>query len=239
MSNEKYVVEIPVRLGSKRVPRKNLRLINGKPMVAYAIEASKNAKRISQVYVNTEGDIMKKLCDELNVNYFERTPELLQDDARQDQFNYDFICKVEAEHLVMVNPVSPLVLPEDIDNAINYYEQQNLDCLISVREEKLQAFYKGKSINFDTNGLLPMTQDLEPIQLSAWTVCIWNAKKFKVHFEKYGYAVFIGKYGLYPFDPIRSIKVSTEEDFILAELYLKAKQTNKQTNNNKNIEYYE
>ena len=231
----KYVAEIPVRLGSKRVPKKNLRLILGKPMVAYAIEACKNAKRINQVYVNTEGSIMKKLCNDYNVNYFERIPELLLDEARQDQFNYDFLCKVETENLVMVNPVSPLVLSEDIDNAIEYYEKNNLDCLISIREEKLQAFYKGIPINFDTNGLLPMTQNLFPIQLSAWTVCIWNAEKFKEHFEKHGYAVFIGNYGLYPFDPIRSIKVSSEEDFILAELYLNAKQTI----NKLNIEYYE
>jgi len=204
-------------------------------MVAYAIEACKGAKKISQVFVNTEGILMKKLCKEYGVNYFERKHELLQDEVVQDQFNYDFLCNVETEHLVLVNPVSPLILPEDIDNAIAYYEKHNLDCLISVREEKLQAFINGKPINFDTNGLLPMTQNLDPIQLSAWTVCIWNAEKFKKHFEKHGYAVFIGKYGLYPFDPIRSIKVSTEEDFILAELYLNAKQTM----NNKPINYYE
>ncbi len=235
MKAMKYVVEIPVRLGSKRVPRKNLRLINGKPMVAYAIEAGKNARHVSQVYVNTEGDVMKKLCKEMNVNYFERLPELLEDNARQDQFNYDFLCKVDAENLVMVNPVSPLVLPEDIDNAIEFYEKNNLDCLISVREEKLQSFYRGRPVNFNTDGLLPMTQFLDPVQLCAWTVCIWNARKFKEHYEKHGYAVFIGNYALYPFDPIRSIKVSSEEDFILAELYILAKQSE----NNKNIEYYE
>jgi len=231
----KYVVEIPVRLGSKRVPKKNLRLINGKPMVAYAIEACKKAKRICQVYVNTEGSIMEKLCKDYNVNFFERKPELLQDEVVQDQFNYDFLCNIETDHLVMVNPVSPLILPEDIDNAITFYEKNNLDCLISVREEKLQAFFNGSPINFDTSALLPMTQNLKPVQLSAWTVCIWNAKKFKEHYEQYGYAVFIGKYGLYPFDSLRSIKVSTEEDFILAELYLKAKQSS----NKLNIEYYE
>lgn len=232
MITNKYVVEIPVRLGSKRVPRKNLRLINGKPMVAYAIEASKNAKRVDEVYVNSEGETMKKLCNELGVNFFERIPELLVDDARQDQFNYDFLTKVETDHLVMVNPVSPLVLSKDIDDAIEFYESNNCDCLISVREEKIQAFYKNKPVNFDPSDLLPMTQDLEPIQHCAWTVCIWNAKKFKAHFEKYGYAVFIGNYVLYPFDPIRSLKISYEEDFIMAELFLKSRQTKEK------IEYY-
>lgn len=231
----KYVVEIPVRLGSKRVPKKNLRLIEGKPMVAYVIDAAKRSNRIDAIYVNSEGTTIKKLCKDYGVNFYERDKELLKDNVVQDQFNYDFLCNVETEYLVLINPVSPLVLAEDIDNAIEYFEENNLDTLISVREERLQAFYKNKPINFGTNALLPMTQNLYPIQLAAWTVCIWNAKKFKEHFKKYGFAVFVGKYGLYPFDPIRSLKVSTEHDFKLAELYIKSRESQ---NNNK-IEYYE
>lgn len=231
----KYVIEIPVRLGSKRVPQKNLRLINGKPMVGYAIDACKGSKNASGIYVNTEGAIMKKLCQEYGVNFYERKPELLLDEVVQDQFNYDFLCHIETDHLVMVNPVSPLILAEDIDNAIDYYENNGLDCLISIREEKLQAFFDGKPLNFSDKALLPMTQKLSPIQLCAWTVCIWNAKKFIEHYEKIGYAVFVGNYGLYPIDPIRAIKVSSEEDFKLAELYLKARISK----NNEIVAYYE
>lgn len=231
----KYVAEIPVRLGSKRVPKKNLRLINGKPMVGYAIEACKGSKYISETYINSEADIMKKLCDDYGVQFYKRKDELAEDHIVQDQFNYDFLLNIETENLVMVNPVSPLVLPEDIDSAIKYYEDNQLDCLISVREEKLQSFLDGKPINFNDQALLPMTQNLKPVQLCAWTVCIWNAKKFIEHYEQHGYAVFVGNYGLYPFDPVRSIKVSTEEDFKLAELYLSAKSANADVT----PEYYE
>lgn len=231
----KYVAEIPVRLGSKRVPKKNLRLINGKPMVAYAIEAAKAAKAIDKVYVNSEADVMRKLCADYGVEFYLRKPELAEDHVVQDQFNYDFLCNIDTENLVLVNPVSPLILPEDIDNAIKYFEDNNLDTLISVKEEKLQSFFGGRPLNFNTDALLPMTQTLTPVQLCAWTVCIWNAKKFKEYYEKNNYAVFVGKYGLYPFDPLRSIKISTEEDFRLAELYLKAKDVN----SNEKIEYYE
>ena len=53
--------------------------------------------------------------------------------------------------------------------------------------------------------------------------------------KKNGFAVFVGKYGLYPFDLIRSLKVSTEHDFRLAELYIKSREL---TKDNK-IAYYE
>ena len=204
-------------------------------MVSYAVEACKKSMFIDEIYINSEADIMQVFSEEYGVNFYRRKPELALDHITQDEFNYDFLCNVKTENLVLVNPVSPLVLPEDIDNAIRYYEKNELDTLISVREEKLQSFYKGKPINFSTKALLPMTQSLSPIQLSAWTVCIWNAKKFKAHFEEKGFAVFVGKYGLYPFDPIRSLKVSTESDFRLAELYIKS--LDLQTENK--IEYYE
>jgi len=231
----KYVVEIPVRLGSKRVPKKNLRLIDGKPMVAYAIEASKGSKYIGETYINSESKILERLASDYNVKFYQRKEELALDHITQDEFNYDFLCNIQTENLVLVNPVSPLVLAEDIDNAIEYFEKNKLDTLISVKEERLQSFYKNEPINFSIEERLPMTQNLFPIQLAAWTVCIWNAKKFKEHYEKNGFAVFVGKYGLYPFDPIRSLKVSTEHDFKLAELYIKSREI---TNNSK-IEYYE
>ncbi len=235
MKNEKYVAEIPVRLGSKRVPKKNLRLINGKPMVAYAIEASKGSKYIYETFINSESDILERIAGDYQVKFYQRKPELALDHITQDEFNYDFLCKIETENLVLVNPVSPLVLSEDIDNAIEYYEENKLDTLISIKEERLQSFYNNEPVNFFTDRRLPMTQNLQPIQLAVWTVCIWNAKKFKEHFEEFGFAVFVGKYDLYPFDPIRSLKVSTEQDFKLAELYIKSRNIQ---NDNK-IEYYE
>ena len=230
----KYTAEIPVRLGSKRVPKKNLRLINGKPMVAYVIEASIGSKYINQTYINSEAKIMERIANEYNIKFYQRRPELALDHITQDEFNYDFLCNIATENLVLVNPVSPLVLSEDIDNAIDYYEKNRLDTLISIREEKLQSFYQNKPLNFSINDLLPMTQNLNPIQLCAWTVCIWNAKKFIEYYEKNGFAVFVGNYGLYSFDRLRSLKVSTEEEFQIAELYLKLKK-----NNLAGVKYYE
>ena len=69
-SIDKYVVQIPVRLGSKRIYKKNIRLLNGKPMVSYCIEACKKSKLISKIVVNSEGEIMKKLCDEYDISFY-------------------------------------------------------------------------------------------------------------------------------------------------------------------------
>ena len=78
-----------------------------------------------------------------------------------------------------------------------------------------------------------MTQNIDPVLLCAWTVCIWNKRKFIEKYEKDGYAVFVGNYGLYPFNQIRSLKISEEFEFQMAETILKS-------NNNKiKKKYYE
>ena len=85
--------------------------------------------------------------------------------------------------------------------------------MISVREEKYQTFYKNKPLNFSIEKQLPKTQDLEHLTICSWNICIWNRHAFLKHFNKYGYAVFVKKIDFYKIDPIKSLKISNEEDF--------------------------
>lgn len=229
MSEIKYIAEIPARLGSQRVKQKNLRLIEGEPMIAYAIQACKNASSISEVYVNTESDLIGQVALDYGVKYYKRNQELALDHVVSDQFNYDFLKKIECEALVMVNPVSPLIESIDIEEAISFFEANQLDSMISVKDEKLQSFYQGKALNFNKDGLLPMTQNIDPVQICVWTICIWRRESFIKAYEKNGYAVFNGKYALWPINPLKSIKISYEEDFLLAEQLLRARKFGKKS----------
>lgn len=217
----KIIGEIPARYGSKRVKHKNLRLMNGKPLIWYAIHAAKNAKRLSEVYVNSESDVIGKLAIDNGVDFYKRDTGLATDTATSDEFNYDFIQAVKPDVLVMINPVSPLITGEDIDDVIDYFLEQEYDTVITVREEKLQAFCNRKPVNFDPDSLLVKTQDIPPIQLCAWSVCVWRTRTFLESYDKTGHAVFSGNVGFYPMSLLKSVKISTEEDFILAEAILK------------------
>lgn len=217
---ERIIGEIPARYGSKRIKHKNLRLINGKPLICYAIEAAKDAKTLKEVYVNTESDIIGKIALDNGVKFYKRSTSLSTDMATSDQFNYDFIKGTHTDVLVMINPVSPLIDGSDIDNVVNFFLENNHDTVITIREEKLQAFCNNKPINFDLNAILPRTQDISPIQICAWSICVWRAKTFIQSYEEKGYAVFSGKIGFYPLSLLKSVKISTEEDFLLAEALL-------------------
>lgn len=217
----KIIAEIPARAGSKRVKNKNMRSLNGRPMISYAIEAAKRSRLLSEVYVNSDSNEIGNYAESLGVKFYNRPEELAGDLTTSDEYNYDFINAVKPDILVQVNPVCPLIGGDDIDDIIAYFIDKNADSLVTIKEERLQAFHKGEPINFDINKKLPRTQDIEPIQVCSWPVCIWKAETFKKAFEKEGHAVFSGNLELYPVSQLKSVKVSYEEDFILAETLLK------------------
>jgi CMP-N-acetylneuraminic acid synthetase len=211
---------IPARYGSKRVKQKNLRLLNNKPLIHYVIDASKGSEILTDVYVNTENNIIGNIAIKKGIKYYKRDPSLATDDATLDQFTYDFIKGTNPDVLVMINPICPFTESIDIDNVIRFFLENNYDTVITVSEKKLQSFCNGKSINFDMNGMLPKTQDIYPVQICTWAVCVWQTKTFVESFKKVGYAVFSGKLGFYPLCFPKSIKISDEEDFLLAEKML-------------------
>ena len=218
----KIIAEIPARAGSQRVKNKNMRLLNGKPMISYAIEAAKASKLLTSIFVNTDSDEIGNYGKSLDVNFYKRSSELANDTSTSDNYNYDFFISSGADLLVQVNPVCPFVNPELIDNVIKYFMDNNLNSLITVREEKFQAFYDGSPINFDINKKLPRTQDIKPIYVCAWPVCVWSRESFIKSYEKFEHAVFNGKLGFFPVTFVEGLKISYEEDLILAEKIMKA-----------------
>ncbi|GAH82969.1 unnamed protein product, partial [marine sediment metagenome] len=117
----KIIGEIPARYQSKRIKQKNLKLLAGKPLICYAIEAAKKAETLTEVFVNSESEIIGTIARENGVKFYKRDSSLAKDEIVSDQFNYDFIESTNADILVMINPVSPLITGSDIDEAVNFF----------------------------------------------------------------------------------------------------------------------
>ena len=86
---------IPVRLGSKRIKNKNLRLLDNKPLVAYVIEAAIKANIFDEIYINSESDIFKEIANNYGIKFYKRPEELSSDESTNDHFALDFMEKVE------------------------------------------------------------------------------------------------------------------------------------------------
>jgi len=213
------ILHIPARQDSKRVPKKNLRDMNGKPMISYSLEEAIKANITNEIYVNTDSDDIIHYIQQnyKNIKIYKRDKELASDTASSDQFNLDIIEKLNADTLIMVNPVCPLISSEDIKNALLYYKSSTCDTLISSSSTQMQTFCEGEAININENEELAPSQSNKIITTLNWAVTIWDAKKFIKRMKTKGYASLGEERILYDIDPLHAIKVSEEKDFIFAE----------------------
>ena len=221
----KIILHIPAREGSKRVPKKNIRLMNNKPMISYTIDASIKANITKEMYVNTDDEelinyVLKEYSD---FKIYKRDKKLADDKASSEDFNYDIMKKLDADTLIMINPVCPLITKEDIINAFNSYKNSDYDTLITSSSTQMQTFCNGNPINIKVNEPLAPSQDNEKISILNWAITIWDAKKFIERIETKGYGSLGDNRILFDIDPLHAIKVSEEKDFLLAEKLLQIK----------------
>ena len=221
----KVVLHIPARGGSKRVPKKNLREMNGAPMISYVIKESLESKITKEVYVNTDSSEIISYVEKnfSKCKVYKRPAKLATDNSSSEDFNLDIMNNLGADTLVMINPVCPLIKSSDINNAFKKYKESDCDTLISCSSTKMQTFCEDNPVNINLNEQLAPSQKNQTVKTLNWAITIWDCKSFRKRIKSLGYAVLGDNRLLYELDFIKSIKVSYEDDFILAEKILKNK----------------
>lgn len=133
---------IPARGGSKGLPGKNIRLLVGKPLIAYTIEAAKNAKNISRVIVSTDSQEIADIAVEYGAECPFLRPAYLATDTSLAVETYLYtIRELERienkgiDEIIVLLPTAPLRKSEDIDSAIQLFREKNADSVISYCQE--------------------------------------------------------------------------------------------------------
>lgn len=138
----KIVAVIPARAGSKGVPNKNIRLINGKPMISYAIGNALNSKFITDVVVSTDSDMVKTIARQMGASVVDRSPELCGDAVTLDAVIYDAVKNIACDFVVTMQPTSPTLTVKTLDSAIEHAINKGLDTLISAHNKPHLAWTK-------------------------------------------------------------------------------------------------
>lgn len=157
IKNKKIIAIIPARGGSKGVPRKNIKLLNGKPLISYSIRAALKSKFIDRVIVSTDDKEIAEIAKRYKAEVpFLRPAELARDTSPtlpvlqhavkylEEKENY------KTDLIVLLQPTTPLILASDIDNAIKQLIKTKTNscvsiCKISERPEWMYIF-KGNKI---------------------------------------------------------------------------------------------
>ena len=239
----KIVAMIPARKGSKRLKNKNLSLISGKPLIYYSIKTAKESKIFSEIYINSDDEIYKKIAERYKVNFYKRPLKLGGSKIKSDDVVLDFIKKIKSDILVWVNPIAPLQTSQEISKIVNYFKKNNLNSLITSRENQVHFSYKKKPVNFSLRGKFEQTQNLVPLEEMVYSIMMWSTNSFIKSMSLKGNAIMHGKFDSYNVSKLSSLIVKKIEDVWIIESILnqrkkiknKIKYDNIISSNNRNL----
>ena len=224
----KIIGMIPARLGSKRVKKKNLRLIDNKPLISYVIEKAKACNLLNDIYLNSDGIIFEEIANRHNINFYHRNKNLASKHSTNDEFSLDFMNNIKGDILIQILPTSPLITLIEISNFVNEIISKDYDTLISVENKQIASVYKDKPINFDKFKKNPPSQTMEPIKVYASALMGWKYKSFINNMQKYGSAYHggDGKTGYFELKGLSTLDIDNEEDFKLVEKIIHSRKSN-------------
>ena len=139
---------IPARGGSKGLPGKNIMQLCGKPMIAYTIEVALKSKYIDHVIVSTDDQQIADIALKLGAEVPFLRPDYLASDTAQAVDNYIYTIErlskewnISIEEFVVLQPTSPLRITEDIDGAIEIFQEKKADSVISYTPENHPVYW--------------------------------------------------------------------------------------------------
>lgn len=151
--NKSVLAIIPARGGSKGIPRKNIRLLAGKPLIAWTIEEAKKSKYIDRLILSSEDEEIIEVAKNYGCEVpFVRPKELSKDETPGIEPVLHAIENLsEYNYIVLLQPTSPLRNIQDIDQAIEKCDQNNGIAVVSVTESDKSPYWM---YNLESNEIM-------------------------------------------------------------------------------------
>jgi len=229
----KILCTICARGGSKGVKNKNIKPIQGKPLIAYTIEQARQSKLFEHIVISTDSDAIANIAQEYGAEvFFSRSPEMASDTAgkldvikdafirSEDYYNEKF------DYLVDLDATAPLRDTEDIINAFRQFEKDNNDNLITAMPSRRSPYFNlieknsaGKVyLSKILDSAIVRRQDAPKSYDMNASIYIW--KRDAILNQK---SIFLEKTGLYVMPEERSIDIDTELDYKFVEFLMEEK----------------
>ena len=222
--NKTFLAIIPARGGSKRLPRKNILDLNGRPLIAWSIEAGLNSKYIDKVVVTSDDDEILTISKKYGAVTINRPDELASDTATTFGAIKHTVDNCEKyDYIVLLQPTSPLRNEKHLDEAVELLESKKSNAVVSVCEMEhsplwsntldeslsMAGFLKDEALN-------KRSQDLE--KYYRLNGAIYICKTEKLLEEK----SFFLKENIFSYvmDRKSSVDIDEEIDFKIAEVIL-------------------
>lgn len=211
------VALIPLRGGSKSIPMKNIKLLAGKPLSCWTLEAAAASVHVGAVYVSTDSDEIASvvLGLGLGVKVVSRPDEFATDGATTESVMLHFMREVTFDVLVTIQATSPLLTAHDLDQAITQFHEQRLDSMLSAVRTK-RFFWNDDASPINYNPMhRPRRQDFPGTLMENGAFYITKREILERYQCRLG-----GKVGIYEMDESTAVEIDEPEDWERVERLL-------------------
>ena len=222
---------IPARGGSKSVPRKNIQMLHGKPLIVYTIEAAQASRCLTHFIVSSEDPEILAIAKEYGApTPFVRPADLATDEAPTLPVVQHAVREIESQegitfdYIVLLQPTTPLRRPEDIDAAVEKLIRTGADSVISVCD--VGAYHPARMRQIEDDRLVDLPikepkemlrrQELPPVYIRNGAI---YAVKREVVMLQNSMSGRVSRPYVMPDD--RSVNVDSRLDLLLAEILLR------------------
>lgn len=211
---------VPMRHHSQRVPGKNYRPLNGKPLFHYIIETLLAVPEIARIVVDTDSAIIR---DGLQMAFpqvaiLERAAHLREDRVPMNEILLYDTERFPAEFYLQTHSTNPLLRPETVQAAIRTFlaNYPTYDSLFSVTRLQTRLYDQlGRAINHNP-AILLQTQDLPPIYEENSCIYLFTRQTLTARRNRLGERPL-----MFEIPRLEAIDIDEEEDFILAEALIR------------------
>jgi len=222
-----FLAIIPARGGSKRLPRKNVLDLAGKPLIAWSIEAGLESKYIDSVIVSSDDDEILEIAQKFGSETLKRPDELASDMATSFEAIKHTIENVDSyDYIVLLQPTSPLGTAKQIDEAMELLERKKADAIISVCEMDHSPLWSNTlpedaSMNHFIRDEVKnkRSQDMEPYYRLNGAIYICDTNRL---LEEKSF-LFKENIFAYTMDRESSVDIDEEIDFQFSEILIKGR----------------
>lgn len=220
-SSKVNVAFVPVRGGSKSIPKKNIKEFCGRPLVYWCLAAIQKSKSIDVVYVSTDDFSIKKVVESFKfskVRLINRSQESASDSASTELALMEFLSEVNFSNrdaIALIQATSPLITADDIDGAFSRYYECRFDSLLTC--VKIKRFFwsrDGNSLNYDINKR-PRRQNFDGSLMENGACYISSVQNIRNSCNRLS-----GKIGVYEMPDYTAVELDEDIDWIIAENYM-------------------
>lgn len=224
-NNNKILVVIPARGGSKGIPRKNIRLLDNKPLISYSIEIAKASNYVDDVVVTTDDSEIALISEKFGASVVRRSEELSSDEIPLDPVIYDAMIQKEKlafdeyDIVITLQPTSPLLKTSTLDRAIEKFDDFSIDSIISVVDDRhLSWGFDEKNERYFPNYIERKNRQYLPKDFRETGAILATRRNFVHEDSRLGTNI-----SLVEVSREESVDIDNYEDWWIAENYLQKK----------------